>query len=138
MDFQALVTEDILYAVVILAYVLISGFTFWLPLKRLLRSDRLALALTVPVSISIQIIVGYLLYLVNNPAAYIWVYLLIVATFNIILALSPPLRPRSEASCHCRRSAGNCPAGPVLLRFIVFRSPRQSRHNVSYPLLTGD
>lgn len=84
MDFQTLIAEDVLFALVVLAYVLISGFTFWLPLKRLLKSDTLALSLTIPVSVSAQILLGYLFYLAGSPQLYIWAYLLIIVGLNYI------------------------------------------------------
>lgn len=65
---------------------LASGFAFLLPLYIYLKNFKLALELSIPVSISIEILTGYLFYTFGLIRIFPLVYLLFALTINFVIA----------------------------------------------------
>lgn len=79
--------KDIIEIIKILSILLLSSFALYLPLYALLKNKFSALQLTIPVSISTQIIFGYIFYCFAKTTSYPSYYLIGILLINV-LALS--------------------------------------------------
>ncbi len=71
----------------ILAVLLASGFALYFPLVAWLKNKKNALALTIPASISVEIIFGYIFYSFDATSFFPGVYLAVIIILNVLAIL---------------------------------------------------
>lgn len=80
--------RDFLSIVEIAILLFASSFALYLPLAVFLKSFKGALKTAIPISISVQIIIGYIFYSLGKVQFYGVVYLFIIITANILAVIS--------------------------------------------------
>lgn len=75
--------NNILISLAIFLLILISSFAMYLPLRALIRDKSISLRYAIPVSISIEIIVGYIFYNTSTMRFFPLFYLIFVVLINI-------------------------------------------------------
>lgn len=82
-----MILSDILSAFLILIYLLAISFAWFLPLKLYLKSAPKALLTAIPISLSWQIIIGYVFYNLEKMAYFPFFYFGLIILINIIAAI---------------------------------------------------
>jgi hypothetical protein len=76
--------NDIGAIIGVLAYVLVSGFALYLPLLALIKKREIVTKMVIPLSLTFQIVVGYIFYCFRNVGPYPLAYLLTVLILNLV------------------------------------------------------
>lgn len=79
--------KTIISIIFILAYLFIIGFSMYLPIFYLFRNKKLALKFSIPLSISCEIIFGYIFYNTGTIKIFPTIYLILITLINVILLI---------------------------------------------------
>ncbi|EKD75933.1 MAG: hypothetical protein ACD_43C00272G0003 [uncultured bacterium] len=79
-------------SLLVLVMLLASGFAWFLPLAWWLRDSRLAFKLSIPISLAVEVLVGYVFYCLGTIMWFPLWYGIVILLLNIYITVRVPLR----------------------------------------------